>query len=183
MSRRRLLQCLQIAVVAVPVLGSVTLPDPTGTHTVGSQSFVWTDKNRSDVLRAPSEPRTLSVRVYYPADPASGTAGPYLPDWSLWIRQVGEARLREALGTAFASIGSVRTALRQDASISKESSRFPLIVFLPGLGLNVEVYTAMLSDLASHGYVILAINPTYEVFAATIGKDKAVGFSSPGWFR
>lgn len=99
------------------------------------------------------------------------------------MSQVGEARLGESLGGAFPIVGSVTTDVRQNARISKKSNPFPLLVFLPGLGLNVEVYTALLADLASHGYVVLAVNPTYEVFAATIGKDKAVGFSSPGWFR
>jgi hypothetical protein len=99
------------------------------------------------------------------------------------MSQVGEARLRESFGAAFPTAGSVTTGVQQNARISKKSGQFPLLVFLPGLGMNIEVYTALLSDLASHGYVVLAINPTYEVFAATISKDKAVGFSSPGWFR
>ena len=183
MLRHRLLQCLQAVLFTVPLLKSASLPKPTGTHIVGSRSFVWTDRSRTDVLRTPSEPRTLSVRVYYPADSRTGTVGAYLPDWPLWISQIGEARLRESLGAAFPTAGSVITEVRQNDRISKKSGPFPLLVFLPGLGLNVEVYTALLSDLASHGYVVLAINPTYEVFAATIGKDKAVGFSSPGWFR
>jgi len=165
------------------LLNSAALPDVTGTYKVGSRSFVWTDGSRTDVLRPLSEPRTLSVLAYYPADPATGTAGAYLPDLPLWINQVGEAGLRSSLGAAFATAGSITTEVRKDAHIAKKSGRFPLLVFLPGLGMNVAVYTALLSDLASHGYVVLAINPTYEVFAATIGKDRAVGFSSPGWFR
>jgi hypothetical protein len=104
-------------------------------------------------------------------------------EWPLWTSQVSEERLRESLGAAFARVGSLTTEVRQNADISKKSEAFPLLLFLPGLGMNVEVYTALLSDLASHGYVVLAINPTYEVFAATIAKDKAVGFSSPGWFH
>ena len=183
MPRHRLLQCLQAVLFTVPLLNSAGLPKPTGTHGVGRRSFVWTDRSRTDVLRTPSRPRTLSVKAYYPSDSTTGTAGAYLPDWPLWISQVGEARLRESLGAAFPRVGSVTTELRQDARVSKKSSPFPLLLFLPGLGMNVEVYTTLLSDLASHGYVVLAINPTYEVFAATIGEEKAVGFSSPGWFR
>jgi predicted dienelactone hydrolase len=183
MPRQRLLQCLHAALFTVPLLKSASLPKPSGTQIVGSRSFVWTDRSRTDALRTPSEPRTLSVRVYYPADSTTGTAGAYLPDWPLWISQIGEARLRESFGAAFPAAGSVTTAVRQNARISKKSGPFPFLVFLPGLGMNIEVYTALLSDLASHGYVVLAINPTYEVFAATISKDKAVGFSSPGWFR
>src|SRR5437867_11280630 len=45
--------------------------------------------------------------------------------------------------------------------------------------MKVTFYTALLADLASHGYVVLAVNPTYEVVAVTTGSDKAVGFSPP----
>src|SRR5215475_13279318 len=90
MPRPRLLQCLQAVLFTVPLLKGIGLPTPTGTHIVGSRSFVWTDRSRTDVLSTSSEPRTLSVRAYYPADSTTGTAGAYLPDWPLWIRQVGE---------------------------------------------------------------------------------------------
>lgn len=60
--------------------------------------------------------------------------------------------------------------------------RSPLLVFLPGLGMNTRVYSSLLADLASHGYVVMAIDPTYEVFATTLSGGRAAGFNSPGWF-
>jgi hypothetical protein len=125
----------------------------------------------------------LSVQVFYPADPVTGGEGAYLPDWPLWLKQIGKPRLRETLGPAFGAAGSTKSEVRREARFARGSERFPLLVFLPGLGMNVTLYTALLSDLASHGYVVLAVNPTYEVVAATIGNERAVGFSSPGWFR
>jgi hypothetical protein len=91
--------------------------------------------------------------------------------------------LRETLGRAHTAAGSAKSEVRREAQLVRASERFPLLVFLPRLGMNVTFYTGLLADLASHGYIVLAINPTYEVVAATVGNDKAVGFPSPGWLR
>lgn len=42
------------------------------------------------------------------------------------------------------------------------NGRFPLLVFEPGLGLAAYDYTTIAEDLASHGYVVAGINPTYS---------------------
>ena len=48
--------------------------------------------------------------------------------------------------------------------------------------MNTRVYSSLLADLASHGYVVMAIDPTYEVFATTLSGGRVAGFHSPGWF-
>jgi pimeloyl-ACP methyl ester carboxylesterase len=149
---------------------------------VGVQTFVWTDETRGEALTDdPTDHRTISASVFYPAKPGTGARRAYLPDFDLWMRDVGEARLRVSLGAAFDAARSATTETRTNAAVAK--GRFPLLIFLPGLGMNVGVYESLLWGMASHGYVVLAINPTYEVFAATLADGKAVGFSSPGWFR
>lgn len=159
---------LCLGLILLPVLAAAaSLPAPTGKLAVGQGSFIWTDEKRIDVLSPDRKAaRTISVNVFYPADPSTGTTGSYLPDWPLWLKQIGERRLKETFGSAFDGVAQVTIANRQDASFPKKSGRFPLLIFLPGLGMNTVVYTALLSELASHGFVVLAINPTYEVFAA-----------------
>lgn len=175
---------LLVLLVAVSRVDGAALPSPTGKHSVGLKAFIWTDASRAEELsKQPADRRTISANALFPADPLTGVAGAYMPDLALWLEQVGESRIKESTGPAFPALKSVEIGIRHDAAFAKGGERFPLLVFLPGLGMNVAVYTALLAEVASHGYVVLAINPTYEVFAATIAKDKAVGFSSPGWFQ
>ncbi|MEV0349806.1 hypothetical protein AB0H88_28865 [Nonomuraea sp. NPDC050680] len=40
--------------------------------------------------------------------------------------------------------------------------RFPLVVLAPGMGLNAPVFSSLAQELASHGYVVASITPTYS---------------------
>lgn len=147
-------------------------------------AFAWTDASRDEVLIGDaSDKREFSVSVWYPADAVSAPASPYLPDVELWSSTMGEPRLRETLGGAWDAVKSSKDLAHDRAPIAKGRQRFPLLVFLPGLGMITRVYSALVADLASHGYVIVAVDPTYEVFATTLRDGRVAGFASPEWFR
>lgn len=48
-----------------------------------------------------------------------------------------------------------------DAPLTQEKKRYPVLMFEPGLGVSPLEYTALLEDAASHGYVVVGITPTY----------------------
>src|SRR5438876_10313 len=50
----------------------------------------------------------------------------------------------------------------------------PLLVFSPGFTGAASASTALLEDLASHGYVVLDIVHPYEVVAATLSGGSVV---------
>ena len=140
---------------------SAVLPGPTGPDRVGRSVYVWADQSRMDPF-APngSTPRELSVWVWYPASPAPGA--PTASYWPAeWQRALGEGGgINDLLHTRPALIHPHAV---EEASISDSQGRYPLLVFAPGQGLSVADYTTIAEDLASNGYVVAGVNPTYSV--------------------
>ena len=139
----------------------VVLPAPTGPDRVGRTVYDWEDQSRMDPC-APngSTPRELSVWVWYPADPRSDArTATYWP--TNWERALGESGVINDLSHTRPAL--VRTHAVEDASVSNSQRQYPVLVFAPGQGLAAADYTTIAEHLASNGYVVVGINPTYSV--------------------
>ena len=140
---------------------SVVLPAPTGPDRVGRTVYDWVDQSRMDPF-APNSwtPRELSVWVWYPAEAASGAGkASYWP--AHWQRALGEPAGVKALLHTRPSL--IHPHAVEEASLSNSQRQYPLLVFAPGQGLSAADYTSIAEDLASNGYVVAGINPTYSV--------------------
>lgn len=135
----------------------VTLPPPTGPYPVGRTMVEWTDHDRSDPL-APgtAAARELAVWLWYPAA-ASALSGPraaYAPGgWA-------QVHLAGLPGLAETSFGGVRDHSVTAAPLA--AGRFPVVVLEPGLGFAAVQYATIGENLASHGYLVAAVTPTYS---------------------
>ncbi|MGI8610595.1 MAG: alpha/beta hydrolase family protein [Candidatus Dormibacteria bacterium] len=133
----------------------LTLPAPTGVDRVGRAIYDWVDHARMDPY-APDRhtPRELSVWVWYPADPTTGAhIAPYVPvEWEQALAFPGDfAQSRPA---------AIRSHAYDGAPVA--SGHFPVLVLAPGLGMDVSSYTTLAEEMASHGYVVAGVNPTYS---------------------
>jgi Chlorophyllase enzyme len=132
------------------------LPVPTGTAPVGTVSLRLVDPSRLDRL-APAranKARELMVQIWYPAASASGAVAGYVSPKL--------ARLSErALGLAPGSFARIAHA-RQGVPVAPSAPRFPVVLFSTGFGVQRFLYTSLLEDLASHGFVVVAPDYTYE---------------------
>ncbi|WP_188316863.1 alpha/beta hydrolase family protein [Solihabitans fulvus] len=138
---------------------AVTLPAPTGPSPVGRAVFDWTDHSRVDPY-APqgSTPRELSVVVWYPAAPAPrATQTSYLPPG--WQEALGDGGWLNALSRTPPSL--IHPHAVADAPVDGAAPH-PVLVFAPGMGLRATDYTVIAEDLASHGYVVAGVTPTYS---------------------
>jgi predicted dienelactone hydrolase len=124
------------------------LPDPSGPYRVGRRSFHWIDGLR----REPNgDRRELIVWVWYPSQPQMGAQpAAYLP--SGW----------EAVGGfwGFRADG-VSSHSFANAPVVGGSQAFPVLIFSPS-GFPPLLLSALLEELASHGYVVFGINHTHE---------------------
>jgi hypothetical protein len=138
----------------------VTLPAPTGPERVGRTVYDWTDPARADPY-APGRgtPRELSVWVWYPADPAPGApaAGYWPADWLRGLAGTGGIN-----DLAYSSPAVIHPHAVGDAPVADTTGPLPVLVLEPGLGLQASDYTTLAEDLASHGYVVAGVNPTYS---------------------
>ncbi|NKQ53429.1 alpha/beta hydrolase [Amycolatopsis sp. K13G38] len=145
-----------VGYVAIRAAQPVTLPAPTGPYQVGRTIVEWTDSTRTDPLAPqPGKPRELSVWLWYPGVPAPGAQrAPYTPGAWAGLHLSGPARLGE---TGFTEVRG-----HSFADVPIATGRFPVVVLEPGMGLAAPQYTALAEDLASHGYLVAGVTPTYS---------------------
>ncbi len=138
----------------------VTLPTPTGTYSVGRIEYDWIDNSRVDPLSDNAdEKRELVVWAWYPATVTQADATvPYLPpDW-VAARNKDQGTLGGILESKFSSIHTHSFA---NVPLAGTQSAYPVIITEPGMGPIPTDYTVYVENLASHGYIVFAINPTY----------------------
>ena len=162
---------LAVAGVALLTAFVPTLPKPAGPHKVGSEIFRWTDSQRPETLTAnPSDHRQVIAQAWYPSDASSGHAVPYFEAQGHLPGSVGGMP-----SFMFASFGSVSTHATFGTPISSAQKTWPLLLFSPGLSIPREQYTALCADLASRGYVVVALSVPYESAVSVLSKGQVVG--------
>lgn len=160
-----------IGYVAIQRGRSITLPAPTGPYSVGRAMFDWTDHSRTDPYAPhPGTARELSVWLWYPA--ASGHGGaPYAP--GAW----GQLHFGAPAAVGESSFAAIRTHSTDNAPVA--AGRFPVVIFEPGLGFSAPTYTTLAENLASHGFLVAGVTPTYTA-NLTVLHGQAVHASATG---
>jgi predicted dienelactone hydrolase len=174
--RRVSARCLLVPVLAVAGIALLTafvpaLPEPTGPHKVGSEIFRWTDNQRPETLTAaPSDFRQVIAQAWYPTEASSGRPVPYFE---------AQGHLPGAIGGMppfmFGSFADVATHATFNPPISVGRKTWPVLLFSPGLPLPREMYTALCTDLASRGYVVVAFTEPYESAVSVLAEGQVVG--------
>ena len=155
---------------ALPVF---TLPKPTGSYDVGIQYFHFTDDTRANpFLDQSTKKRELMVKVYYPAKKDdSKPFYPYFHNSPELIKLF--ATFYNMPDFMFDHLVLVKTNSKEDLQLSDQQQSYPVVLFSHGAGTTMEVQTSQGEDLASHGYIVVAIDHTY-VSAATVFPDRIV---------
>ncbi len=151
------------------------LPAPTGPHAIGTTSWRLTDKARHETFVEGGGFRQVEVIAWYPAAPAAasrrGERAPYLRAGLVEVQ--GLAR-RLGAPAALDGLAGVRTHAELDARPAAAPGKLPVLVFSHGYTGMPSSYTALLEDLASHGYAVLSILHPYEGAAATLEDGRVV---------
>ena len=115
----------------------VTLPAPTGSSAVGTYAVALSDPARGG--------RRLMLTLWYPAASVRGRP----------LAVYASPRLTATLG-----LPPVRVHARERAPARR--ARLPVVLFSPGFGAPRVLYQALAEDLASHGYLVIAVDHTGE---------------------
>jgi predicted dienelactone hydrolase len=132
---------------AAPSSDEIRLPTPSGPYAVGTVSYHWIDRTREEQwTKDPNDFRELMVQIWYPASNYDATQeAPYIPDLD---------RLRTGMDQYWPNRPSVRTHATVGATLSRAPAKYPVIIFSHGMNSARFVYTAIIEELASHGYVV-----------------------------
>lgn len=144
----------------VPVPG--LLLAPTGPYPVGRAALDLVDADRHDPFaRRPRRSRRLTVWVWYPSRSEDGAPAQYVP--GLWRSTTAVYGIRAR---------RVRCHARDNAPPARPNADGdrPLLVFSPGVNAPF-VYSGLLEELASHGYVAAGLCHTHQTIPLTIPVD------------
>ena len=160
---------------SVSVALQLDMPAPTGTYADGQTVFRCSNPARLEPLTEdPHDLREVIALLWYPAEMGSGMESPYFPGLSTVSHSLiesGEVAAWEAFGLPF-----IRSHNLLDARPAKSEKLYPIVIFSPGNGTNVEFYTVLAGELASHGYVVVGLNHPYDVAAVELSDHEVATF-------
>ncbi len=136
----------------VPLL---TLPAPTGGAPIGTVSLHLVDPSRRDPWAPTRRARELMVQLWYPAQHELGH--PAAP----WISPGAAAHFEASWNIPLGSVRLPTTSGRVGAPVRRERP-CPVLLFSPGYGMDRSAGTSLVEELASHGYLVVTIDHTYD---------------------
>jgi Platelet-activating factor acetylhydrolase, isoform II len=143
-----------------------SLPAPSGNAAIGRCLLTLTRSVST------GDERTLAVAVWYPAckHVNSIPAAPYFP-----LHRFDHSVLQDYVGGPETSLS---THAHENADPCSRSA--PLLLFSPGLGVPVYSYSAQFEELASHGYVVAAVQHPLEGVAVHLTHGAKVDAGAEG---
>jgi dienelactone hydrolase len=150
------------------------LPPPTGPSPIGTSRWLVTDTTRRETFASSDTPRQLPVVAWYPAaTPLEGAPAPYLREGPVEAQAFSRLFFR-GQPSGFDYLAGVRTHASLDAPPVTRPAQLPLLLFSHGYTGVPSAHTALLEDLASHGFVVLSVVHPYEATGATLDGGREV---------
>lgn len=137
---------------------NVSLPALSGPHKVGTTEVLLTDGSTIDPFApGPETKRTIIVQAFYPA---TYTAADY--PFEPYMGPATAAFYENYFHLPNGSLAMLRTNSHTRAPMISGVSKPEIILFSPSLGASRKVYTTLVEDLASHGYIVISIDHPYD---------------------
>ncbi|MDR9854189.1 Platelet-activating factor acetylhydrolase plasma/intracellular isoform II [Paenibacillus sp. VCA1] len=171
---------LSVSVCLSALLPVVRFPEPGGKYQVGTKTFHFVDENREEIFTDnPADHRELMVRVWYPADKlADGRPEPLLPhnnhDFDAYI---GSYAKQIGIPSWLLSYWKyIDTHSYPNAKAVREAAPYPLVILSHGMGTGMVLHASQAENLASHGYVVAAIDHTYSTLATVFPDGRVTDY-------
>lgn len=169
-----------LAVLLPYLLNVPRLPRPTGPYAIGMRAFYLVDESRGDVFGEDGAARReLMAQVWYPAARPGRWArpAPFMANFSTSAPAI--ARKFGFPPFSLRHLGLVRTHSFSDAPFAGTAAR-PVVTFSHGyMGLSSQ-NTCQVEELASHGFVVVALNHTRGAICTVFPDGRVVfGVTAP----
>lgn len=152
---------IAVSATATTILPMFQIPAATGPYHVGTAIVHLVDNSRREnYLHDPNARRELNIQLWYPTDAIQGKHAPY--------RRVGETTFTSRYQSAIA------TDAFEDAPMAAPRGPNPIVLFNPAWnGLRTQDTFATM-DLASHGFVVISIDHTYNAIRTAFPDGRIV---------
>lgn len=163
-----------LAVIPPVVAPVFNFDKPSGPYEIGTTTYHFIDNERDESYTDnPNDKRELAVQLWYPIRPdSSEPKAPYVPHPKELAAGLS-ATTMPVPAFVFEHLGLVQTNSRQDAPVLEQQGAWPVLIFSHGMNLFRQQNTFQAEELASNGYIVAAIDHTYDA-AATVLSDGRV---------
>lgn len=148
------------------------LPKAMGPYAVGTTDILL-ETDREEVITADkTDNRRFMIKTWYPTNDSGG-------EQDLFIDSGGRSGFAQKYGLPpfmLQYLDNIDTHVSQDATVADET--FPVLIFSHGYRSKASGYYTLLSEVASRGYIIFAINHTYESTGTTFPDGTEVYFDN-----
>ncbi|WP_243769055.1 alpha/beta hydrolase family protein [Streptomyces cyanogenus] len=155
------------------------LPRPTGPYPLGITELHLVDRTRRGPWwagDAAGEFRELMVSVWYPADRATAKDGPGASYMRAGVAAVFGAGAAKILGVGEGAIdwAGFGTHARVGVAAVSRPGRVPVVLYSPGMYNERTLDTTAAEELASHGYVVITVDPVHEAHAVEFPDGRVI---------
>ncbi|HEX2925621.1 MAG TPA: alpha/beta fold hydrolase [Ruminiclostridium sp.] len=152
------------------VMPVFSFKEPSGPYKVGTVTYDWIDTCRSEeAAKNHDDKRELMVQVWYPAEATdSMVRAPYIKD--VWEIVKGLEKYFLIKPYLLRHLKDVKSNSYVKAKIKNDQRKYPVLIFSHGMTGFRNQNTFQVEELASHGYVVAAIDHSYYA-AATVFSD------------
>ena len=151
------------------------LPKPKSLYLVGTNTFTFEDHSRKEWFTEEEEDnRKIVVQVWYPAESKSDSLNPYMDNFD--IKQEYIVQQLNIPKHLIKGLKNIKTNSFYDAKIINQE--FPVVIFSHGLGGTKIQNSINIEALASSGYIVIAIDHSYDAFLTIFNNGESAEFKS-----
>lgn len=174
---------LDFANVAHDCAEPILLPEPTGSHRIGTLTYHWSDSARTEPASDdPYDTHQVIAQLFYPAAPAPRAAtAAYLPELDL-VQQAMRSDTRSTppeIADLLSVHGCVQTSSYPRSPVTGGAAPFPVLLVSPGGNMSRHWHTALAQELASHGYLVAVMSHAFS--GLDVFPRGGLLMSSPRW--
>jgi len=163
---------------AVPILLPVPkIPAPSGPLSIGTVIYEFIDPSRKELYSGKDETRRFMIQAWYPAEISAGDKpAAWMPNADIYAPAISTYL---GLPSFFLDhLALVSIPAYKDAQVARTVEGYPIIIFSHGWnGFNAQ-NSGQALDLASHGFVVIAVQHTYGA-VITVFPDGTVAPNNP----
>jgi dienelactone hydrolase len=177
---------LATGVVGVSALFSLLLPvfqlpAPSGKYPVGTAIYHWVDNKRIDPFVPQSNvPREVMTQVWYPGTSSqNANFAPYVADAQIVMPQL--ARVLGLPAFVLGHFNLIETHAQSGIPLSSVQDSYPLLIFSPGRAGIRWQDTGLMENLASHGYMVAAVDHPYSSAITVFPDGRSIVIDPSMW--
>lgn len=163
----------------------IILPKPSGPYAIGTTRYNLLDTTRIDPYS--SDPahsyRELIMQVWYPAD--TNNAISHCVKHNDYISAHSYSYIKQMIQQGKQLPGFIEHSIRTNAypniSVSTQQKHYPVALFSHGFGNPIYLYTSFLEELASHGFIVAAVEHTYRAEPTEFDDGRIIGIAQE-WY-